>query len=226
MTIAQDVQTLNPGALIELWELDATSIGGGVVRFQGRNDGKVWWQGNEYDGYPITAEGFAMTSDQQPTPKLRVYNGDGAMSILCQQYEDMLGAILIRRRTFGKYLDAVNFDLGNPFADPTQERLERWFLERKSGESRDAVEWELSSPLDFRGIKLPRRQIIANQCPWQYRGPGCAYIGPPVATEFNVPTSDPLLDKCSHTPTGCKLREWPDDVLNYGGFAAAGLVRI
>lgn len=225
MTIATDVQTLNPGALIELWALDATSIGGGVVRFQGRNDGQIIWQGLEYDPYPINASGFAVTSDQQPVPKLQVYNGDGAMSLLCQMYEDMVGATLLRRRTFGKYLDAVNFDSGNPFADPAQERVERWFIERKAGESRDAVEWELSSPLDFNGVRLPRRQIIANQCSFAYRGAGCAYIGPPVATEYNVPTSDPALDKCSHLLSGCKMRLWPDGVLNFGGFPAAGLVR-
>lgn len=226
MTIAVDVQTLNPGAMIDLWELDATAIGGGIVRFQGRNDGTLWWQGVDYAAYPIKAEGFAMTTDQQPTPKLMVSNINGSMSLLCMQYEDMVGATLIRHRTFGKYLDAVNFDEGNPAADPTQEQIERYFIERKSGESRDAVEWELSSPLDFRGIQLPRRQIIANQCPWRYRGEGCAYIGPPVADEFDVPTDNPALDKCGHRLSSCKLRDWPDDVLNFGGFAAAGLVRM
>lgn len=226
MTIAQDVQTLNPGALIDLWELDATAIGGGIVRFHGRNDETIWWQGNDYAPYAIRAEGFAMTTDQQPSPKLMVSNANGAMSQLCLQYEDMVGAVLLRRRTFGKYLDAVNFDAGNPFADPTQEQIERYFVERKSAENYDAVEWELSSPLDFQGVQIPRRVIVANQCSFRYRGPGCAYIGPPVADEYDVPTSNPLLDKCGHRLQSCKLRQWPDGVLNYGGFAAAGLVRI
>lgn len=227
MSINSDVQKLEPGDLLTYFELDATALGGGVVRFHGNNPGGTQvWQGNDYAAWPIKAEGFARTSEQQPSPKLTVANLDGSISALCLTYEDLVGAKLIRRRTFSKYLDAVNFPDGNPTADPTQEfPPEVWYIERKSAESREAVEFELSSALNFAGVKLPRRQIIANQCPWTYRGPGCNYVGPPVATVLDVPTSDPALDRCSHLLRGCRLREWPDGILNYGGFPAAGLVR-
>lgn len=225
-TITEDVQTLEPGPLLEFFELDATGIGGGIVRFQGQQDSVMVWQGNDYAPWPIRAEGFARTADQQPTPKLTVGNVDGSISLLCLAFEDMVGAILRRRRTFAKYLDAVNFPDGNPTADPTQELPpEVWFIDRKSGESREAVEFELASALNFQGVQLPRRQIIANQCSFEYRGPYCAYVGPPVADAFDNPTSDPLLDRCGKRLVSCQLRIWPDDVLNYGGFAAAGLVR-
>jgi lambda family phage minor tail protein L len=227
MTINADIQSLTPGNLIELYELDATSIGGGIVRFHGMpNSGDLTWQANVYALWQIKAEGFSRTSDQQPRPKLRVANENGAISLLCMLYDDMVGARLIRRRTFSKYLDAVNFPDGNPTADPTQEfPPEVWFVERKSAESYEGVEFELTSPLDFQGIKLPARLIVANYCGWEYRGPYCNYVGGPVATITNEPTSDPDLDNCSHTLTGCELRPWPDDILNFGGFAAAGLVR-
>jgi lambda family phage minor tail protein L len=227
MTIANDVQKLEPGSIVELFTLDATSIGGGTVRFQGFHDGNIVWQGNTYAPWPIRAEGFSVTGDQQPTPKLMLGNVSGGITAMCLEYEDMVGAKMIRQRTFSHYLDAVNFPGGiNPTADPLQEfPPEIWFVERKASESWEAVEFELSSALNFAGVKLPRRQIIANQCPFVYRGAYCNYVGPPVATELDVPTSNPLLDKCSHLLRGCKLRQWPDGVLNFGGFPAAGLVR-
>lgn len=224
--IESDVQQLTPGPILEFWELNATSIGGGIVRFQGQQEGKIWWQGQEYDAWPIHGEGFERTSDQQPTPKLLVGNVDRSITILCQALDDLVGATLTRRRTFAKYLDAVNFSEGNPTADPTKEFApELWFIERKSAESFEAVEFELSSALDFNGVKLPRRQIIANQCPFAYRGPLCNYTGPPVADELDQPTDNPSLDKCGRRLASCKLRLWPDDTLNFGGFPAAGLVR-
>ena len=42
--ITYDVQTLEPGALVELLELDATVIGGDLLRFHGYTQvGSVWW---------------------------------------------------------------------------------------------------------------------------------------------------------------------------------------
>lgn len=226
MTIESDVQQLTPGPILEFWVLDATSIGGGVVRFQGQQDGSVWWQGVEYDAWPVQGDGFERTSEQQPRPTFKVGNVNRAITILCQLYDDMVGATLTRHRTFAKYLDAVNFPEGNPTADPTKEfPPELWFVERKSAESFEVVEFELSSALNFNGVMLPRRQIIANQCQFEYRGPLCNYVGPPVADELDVPTDNPALDKCGKRLGSCELRQWPDGVLNYGGYPAAGLVR-
>lgn len=224
--INQDVQGLEPGALIELFELDATEIGGGIVRFQGKSDNDIIWQATPYSPWPINAEGFARTTDQQPRPRLAVGNINGSISQLCLNFEDLVGAKLTRRRTFKKYLDAANFPEGNPTADPGEEfPPEIWFIERKSSETAQAVEFELSSALDIGGIKLPSRQIIQNHCSFEYRGPYCNYVGPPVADEFDMPTSNPALDRCGKRLGSCKLRLWPDGVLNFGGFSAAGLVR-
>lgn len=227
MTINADVQTLEPGAQVVFWHLDASMLNAGEVRFHANRDGPMWWRGQEYSPWAITAEGFARTSDQQPRPKLAVQNVGGSISLLCHVYDDLIGAVLTRYRTLERYIDAANFPNGtNPTADPNEQFTpERWIIDRKSSESPEVVEFELSSALDFMGVQLPRRQIIANQCPWAYRGAGCAYVGPPVADKYDVPTSDPTKDACSHTVRGCKLRQWPDGVLNYGGFVAAGLVR-
>lgn len=109
-----DVQKLEPGEEVHLFELDATSITGGgsgdILRFHGYTQvGDITWQGKEYTGWPIQAQGFERTTDQQPVPTLAVGNVDGSITALCLSYQDLLGAKLTRHRTFGKYLDAVNF---------------------------------------------------------------------------------------------------------------------
>ena len=59
----------------------------------------------------------------------------------------------------------------------------------KISENKYFIEFELVSPLEVENYKLPARIMIANYCPWKYRGIGCRYgsrgdySGP--TTEFN-----------------------------------------
>lgn len=364
MTIKEDIQTLEPGQIIEVFELDATSIGGGLLRFhQHLQQGPIWWKGIEYLPWPIKLQGFARTTEQPPTPRMTVSNINGSISVLCRMFDDLAGAQITRRRTLVKYLDPINFpgenlladpgftgslaawnpnsldrvqmtengieiqdvagadgvisrqvtgtiagqeylvtldfsdntttSLGalylratatpgaggvvhnvpggymaryrftitapsndfwldvvvsqantkvvlrqlqvqpagtNATADPTQEFApDIWFIETKATENREIVEFELASAMDLNGVQLPRRQIIANHCPFVamggYRGPYCGYAGPPVAKRDDTPTTDPAEDDCGGKLSSCKLRQWPDGVLNFGGFPAAGLMR-
>lgn len=231
MTTLEDIQKLEAGSLLELWELDARSIGGDLARFHGYSQsGPIIWQGNEYSPWSIAAEGFERTGGQQPRPQLMVGNVAGSISALCHHFNDLVGATLTLRRTFAKYLDAANFDEGNPTADPDEELPpEIWKIDRKAAEDRDLVLFELVSPLEFDDAQLPARQILAGRCGWitrgGYRGPYCSYTGPPVADINDEPTSDPVLDRCSGTVRGCKLRFGETAPLPYGGFPAAGLMR-
>ncbi|KVE45470.1 phage minor tail protein L [Burkholderia sp. BDU5] len=229
MSISADIQQLEPGQLVEFFELDATDIGGQVAYFHPhRQAGSIVWRGVAYSPWPIVAEGFERTSaGRQPVPILKVGNVDGSISSLCLALADLVGAKITRRRTLAKYLDATNFPNGqNPSADPNEEMPpEVWLIERKSHEDNESVEFELSSPLDFDGEQLPRRQIIPNLCIWLYRGPECGYTGGPCADANDAPTDDPAKDRCSHSLRGCKLRCGVNNPLPYGGFPAAGLVR-
>lgn len=134
------------------------------------------------------------------------------------------GELRIGPITVAKYI-------GNPTADPTQEmKPEIWYIDRKAVEDNKMVQFELASAMDLNGVQLPRRQIVQNYCTWMsvggYRGPYCNYTGVPVAKADGTPTSDPLLDKCGGKLSDCKLRQWPDGILNFGGYPAAGLVRV
>lgn len=242
--INEDIQKLTPGNLITLYELDCRSIGGDVERYHGHNDGVITWQGNEYYPWAIEGSNFERTGDmQQPLPQLSVSNiGTGAdgepitgvVTALCLALDDLVGATLIRRRTFRKYLDAVNFPEGNPSADP-HEHLpdERWLISQKKLETPELVQFVLSSPLQFDGVQLPRRQVIAGQCGWLviarpeggYRGSYCGYTGSRMFDRDGKPVTDPSLDKCSGLVSHCKLRFGEHAPLSYGGFPVADRVR-
>jgi lambda family phage minor tail protein L len=227
--ITADIQGLEPGARVELFELDATNIAGGqVLRFHGYQQvATIWWQGREYTAWPIQAEGFAKTGEgAQPAPKLAVGNVDSSISSLCILMDDLVGAKVIRHVTLGQYLDARNFASGNPTADPTQEfPADVWFIEQKSGETNEVVEFELASALDLQGQMLPRRQIIANLCSFTYKGAYCNYTGGAMFDGNDQPVGNPALDVCSKRLTGCTKRFGEGQVLNFGGFPAAALVQ-
>lgn len=235
MTLTADIQGLEPGEHVELFELDATGIGGDRLLFHGYvNAGPILWQGNAYQPWPIEAEGFARNGvGTLPTPLLRVGNigvgqdGEplpGMISALCLALDDLIGARLTRHRTLAQYLD------GQPTADPTQEfPPEIWLIEAKTSETKDVVEFELRSALDFDGQQLPARQINANMCGWVtiggYRGPYCGYTGSAMFDRDDNPVIDPTRDKCGGRMTSCKLRfgEWAE--LPYGGFPSADTLR-
>lgn len=230
MTIKSDSQLLEPGARVQLFQLDATvvDVTAGVLHFHGHNkEGVITWQGVEYHPWPIEAKGFALTGEKPPTPTLSVSNLDGTITALCLQFDDLIGSVLTRKSTLAKYLDAVNFEGGvNPDASPDEHFPDQvWYLDRKEHEDHQMVRWALASALDFNGISLPGRLIVANQCFWQYRDGDCGYAGPPVADKYDNPTSDPLLDDCSKCPSGCKLRYGENAELPYGSYPAAGLMR-
>lgn len=224
--INADIQSLEPGALVELFEVDASALGAEIYRFHSQLvEGSIMFQGLEYGPWPVEASGFEMTGTaKQPIPTLTLGNISGFITSLCIYFSDLVGSKLTRRRTLSKYLD------GMPDADPDEQfPPDVWYVERKALENSTKVQFELSSPLDFAGQQLPRGQIIANTCRWLtiggYRGPYCGYNGPPVATEFDVITSDATKDKCGGLVKSCKLRFGEHNELNYGSFAAAGLVR-
>ncbi|BAO62811.1 phage minor tail protein L [Pseudomonas protegens Cab57] len=226
MPITADIQTLEPGAWVELFELDATTLGAELYRFHGYpQQSSIYWQGVEYSPWPIKAEGFEMTGQgAQPMPTLSVGNVGGFITALVLYFEDLVGAKLIRHRTLGKYLD------GQPEADPDEELPpDIWYVERKTAENNETVQFELASALDFAGVQLPRRQIVANVCWWLscggYRGPYCGYNGGPVADENDIIVTDASKDKCGGRLSSCKLRFGENNPLPYGSFPAAGLLR-
>lgn len=114
MSLSSELQSLSPSTLLTFYTLDYTNIpGGAVLNFHaGTNEFRqpVVWQGVTYTPMPIEAEGFdASAKGTMPRPKLRVSNINGVLSPSVKSFDDFVGAKVIRRRTFLKYLDTVNF---------------------------------------------------------------------------------------------------------------------
>lgn len=230
-TLREDIQKLATEALVELFVLDATSLGGTITRFHcGTNQLKVnvVYNGLTYAALPIEVTGFEYNGKGKlPRPLMNVSNVDGLIGVLVDTYDDLIGAKLTRTRTFVKYLDAVNFTGGvNPTADPTAIFPDDiYYVDRKVSHTKLIVELELASSFDIIGVKLPRRTMVQRVCLWQYRSAECSYVGAPVATVNDLPTSSSLLDVCGKRVDSCKLRFGANGVLPFGGFPGVGVVR-
>lgn len=231
MTIAAELQSLNPSAKLEFFVVDAAAIGGTVERFHNGTNAlrsSVVWQGQAYQYLPIEATGFEMRGDgPRPRPVLQVSDVFGVVGALVRLYDDLAGATLLRRRTHARYLDAVNFAGGvNPSADPTaQYPDELWLFDRVRGRDGTQVSWELTSPLDLEDVLLPARQVRNTVCTWRYRSAECGYAGGAVAKADDTLTGSMALDDCSRRVSGCKLRFGATAELPIGIFPGAGVLR-
>lgn len=188
-SVYQELQKLNPSAIIELFELKlkegihyATGNPDSVTTTQrfhaGTNlnsNGEVVWQGNSYTRLPIAASGFEYKSGQVPRPVLTISNALSAVTAILQTANettpgnDLAGSELIRIRTLARYLDAANFSGGsNPLGTPdpyAEFPRETWIVDRKSSESRESVSFELSASLDLVGVRGPKRQCLRSEFP-------------------------------------------------------------
>nr|WP_264678385.1 phage minor tail protein L [Moraxella bovis] len=145
---------------------------------------------------------------------------------LISQFSDFAGAKLTVITTLAKYLDAVNFDGGNPNAsDECKEQI--WFVEQKTSENAQQVTFELSNPIDLEGLKIPVREIT-NYCHWavvgKYRGEECGYTGVAMFDEHDNPTDNPIMDKCGGRMKSCVCRFGKNKPLPFGGCPASSLI--
>ena len=112
--ISRDLSKLDPGAIIELFELDmstgsADNTVDKVRWYSGSNEvnQEIVWQGNIYSAYPVEASGFEMTAQGKiPRPKLLLANITSIITPLVVDYDDLVGSKITRRKTFAKHLDS------------------------------------------------------------------------------------------------------------------------
>ena len=175
-----DLQSINPSAIIELFQLklDSALHGASTIYYfhAGSNlnaNNKIKWKGVEYLRFPIQASGFAFQKGQLPRPKLIVSNATGLISSILLDVNkvtagnDLTGATVTRIRTLAKFIDADNFADGvNSTADPSAEfPKEIYSIDRKSAETRETVEFELAAPTDLAGVRIPKRQATRSLFP-------------------------------------------------------------
>ena len=125
-SIQEQLQSLEPSAIIELFQLELTEAVNGVNQtyyyHAGTNEltADVVFNGLTYAATAIQIDGFATsTKGVLPRPTMRIANISNAISALLLLYNP-LQAKVTRIQTCKKFLDAVNFTGGtNVTADPT-----------------------------------------------------------------------------------------------------------
>ena len=124
-----ETQSINPGSVIELFELttDAALHGSATTyRFHAGtnevNNGNIIWDGNTYIAIPMEAEGFKYANGQLPRPTLTISNVTNVITAILLNVNivtpgnDLTGAVVKRRTTLARFLDSANF---NPVATTT-----------------------------------------------------------------------------------------------------------
>lgn len=217
--------SLEPTALLEFFVIyyDYVNMPNEKLYVHGGTNGingSVFWQGVEYLPFPIQSSGFETKGDGSlPRPKLTISNQDFFVSNLIRRYNNLIGAKIVRKRTFLKFLDNQNFsESKNPYgsADPTAGLEDQvFFILRRASENRAIVEFELASPLEIDNVTFPKRSIMARYCGFHYRGNGCGYMGPPIADE-----NDMLFRPSSDLRSGLMRRRYAPAVGDTGGASA------
>ena len=231
--ISGDLQGPDPSAIIELFELQLFADIHGVsdvYRFHAGtnlvNNGEVVWNGNAYLRFPVEADGFEYTGQGAlPRPKIRISNILGSITAILLSLPNGLEAAKVTRiRTLGRYLDAANFPGGvNPTADSSAEfPREIYYIDRKSAENREIVEFELASVFDLAGVRAPKRQCIANICQWVYRSAECGYSAAVYYDANNNAVGSAGLDVCGKRLSSCQVRFGTNAELPYGSFPGIG----
>lgn len=237
--LATNSQTPDPGAVIMLFRLDLTSVGGGIQYFTqgafGIDD--VVYGGQSYQAVDIGLSEFDTNSGGVlPTPKIKISNTNSVIQGVINAFGDLCGCEVRRVRTFARFLD------GQPGADPSAFMGPDIFLvEKKTAENPIFVEWELSAAIDQQGKLLPGRQVIRDCCAQRYRfydptnseaaedgfvyptiNP-CPYTGTSYFTASTVATT---IDKdvCGRLLTDCKARYPGPTPTPFGGFPGSGRV--
>lgn len=232
-------QSPNPGELVSLFRLDASSAGGQVYYFcQGATGGvPVTFSGATYTPIDIEFQGMEINAGGVlPTPTMQISNTNGYIQDLVNTYGDIIGCELRRVRTFKRFLD------GQPEADPSAFIGPDVFrIEQKTNENAVFIEWSLSAAIDQEGKMLPGRVVLRDTCVKRYRsfdptnpsadGLGfvystinpCPYTGAPCFDiKGNAVTAD--KDLCGRQQSDCKLRFGSDQPLPFGAFPGAARV--
>ena len=215
------------------------------------NNGDLIWAGQPYMALPIEVEGFEYSGQGTlPRPRMRISNIMGTITALILTLpEGLEGAKFTRIRTLARFIDSDNFpagvdylltedsfalmyedstfiyqEVGNPFGTP--DPLAEWpreifFVDRKSAENRDVVEYELASAFDMAGVRAPKRQCIT-RCQWVYRSNECSYAGTNFFNSSDVAVGNASQDVCGKRVDSCKARFGQSAELPFGGYPGIG----
>lgn len=227
--ISEDIQSLNPDALVEMFEIDATKKGHGVMRFTSTSvSGQpIKFRGLTYEPVPVKAEGFSWSSGGTlPRPTLELAIPDHAFFDL-GMLRHLTGCEVTRLRTFRKYLDDGTHPNPNALFPP-----EVYAINRRSSETKTNLVYELTPKMDRERRVIPAIQVLRDSCKhkfrqwdgtrWRYEGATCPYAGAAMYDVAGRPTDDPTVAACGKLLTDCEAHFGKDAVLPMWAFMGVG----
>ena len=199
-TPVSELQKINPSNIVELFQLqlDTTIHGADTTYYfhngvSENNNGNLIFDSVEYTRMPIEANGFEFNGKQLPRPRITISNILGTFTtILLTLPQGLEGAKVTRIRTLERYIDHINFDIGDILLEDDSELLQEndslvsqessdnphgtpdatatfpnevYYIDRKSTENRDIIEFELAASFDLQGVRLPKRQVLPADFP-------------------------------------------------------------
>lgn len=231
-TFYKKCRALSPGAVVYLFDVDTTVIGGDnvyhftdcttangtIVQFNGVAYPPI---GAEFDGFDKISEGTIQTPSVSVDNQLLTFAG------IVEDYNNLKHAKVTRRTTFAEFLD------DQPTADATQQRVESYYVASVMWDNTQVM-WRLKSLIDFQNKLLPKRQITS-RCAHRYRyyqdgafvydNITCPYTGGSYFDADDAVVVNPEDDVCSKRPYACSLR-YPgnDTVRPFDGFPGVGKI--
>lgn len=180
-SLIQDLQKQSPGsALVELFELEkqdgsfayitpGEDSDGSSLQFYDYTDNTTL---RTYAPYPVTADGFDIKitgAIARPVCSFSNVGSNFTTLIGTSNIDGLLGKKFIRRLTLKKYLANESEDTGSGVQSIEFVR-QVWTISKITDRDNSSLIFELASPFDLQGVKIPARQIVANACPWEYAG--------------------------------------------------------
>jgi lambda family phage minor tail protein L len=173
------------------------------------------FDGNEYIPIEIDVSGFEWDGqgNSLPTPRLLISNKHRILMSSVIALKNLTGAKFTRLRTFRKHLDDGS--------DPDSTMLfpkEIYRVNRKVGQNKIYMEFELASSLDQEGVQIPGEQCLRDTCLARYRvynatlggfdysRATCPYVGSTYFTAAGVSTPTASEDRCGKHLSDCTLR--------------------
>jgi lambda family phage minor tail protein L len=212
--LAAVTQSFAPGTLIELFQLDTTSLGGSIYYFtaSSNNYGPIAYGGISYTPIDIEATGFEYSgTGTLPTPHIKIANTTLVLSAAVITLNDLVGAVLTRIRTFAQFLDTgLNPDSNAQFIPDV------YNVEQKVNHNKVFIEWQLSAAMDQEGRYLPSRIILRDVCSHTYRfwdgsdfdytKASCPYTGTSYFDTNDTPQLSAANDTCGKHLSSCISR--------------------
>ncbi len=176
--IVVESNKLNPDIYLELFDFDATPIGGTIWYYTntptGGANSPILWKGNSYYPFPFELQGaeYKADSSAMPRPTLSISSVNTIMIAAIRSLGSLNGMKVRRYKTFYKFTDN-----GSNANSTMHWPMDEWTVIRSTTINKNGIQLEVAYPLDRQGLKLPRKQILTDPTPNNPQGfPGVSKI--------------------------------------------------